>query len=68
MIKNKDNVAKLDKKEAVEEGVRRSLKKVNKRQRRILEMRFGINKDEQKHTLEEVGRVYGRTRERMRQF
>ena len=37
------------------------------RERRILEMRFGL-KDNITHTLEEVGQVFGVTRERIRQI
>ena len=37
------------------------------RERRVLEMRFGLN-DGNSHTLEEVGRRFGVTRERIRQI
>jgi RNA polymerase primary sigma factor len=37
------------------------------RERRVLEMRFGL-KDGQGHTLEEVGKAFGVTRERIRQI
>jgi RNA polymerase primary sigma factor len=37
------------------------------REREVLEMRFGLN-DGQDHTLEEVGKHFGVTRERIRQI
>jgi RNA polymerase primary sigma factor len=40
---------------------------LNKREREVLEMRFGL-KDGQSHTLEEVGQAFGVTRERIRQI
>lgn len=43
------------------------LQKINKRERRILEMRFGLNKHK-KHTLEEIGNKLRVSRERIRQL
>lgn len=43
------------------------LNSLNKRERAVLEMRFGL-KDGESHTLEEVGRAFGVTRERVRQI
>jgi len=43
------------------------LKSLGKRERAVLEMRFGL-KDGESHTLEEVGRAFGVTRERVRQI
>jgi RNA polymerase primary sigma factor len=40
---------------------------LTKREQKILEMRFGLNGDERK-TLEEIGLVFGLTRERIRQL
>ena len=37
------------------------------REREVLEMRFGLN-DGKDHTLEEVGKSFGVTRERIRQI
>ncbi len=43
------------------------LSSLGKRERAVLEMRFGL-KDGESHTLEEVGRAFGVTRERVRQI
>jgi len=43
------------------------LSSLSKRERAVLEMRFGL-KDGESHTLEEVGRAFGVTRERVRQI
>jgi RNA polymerase primary sigma factor len=40
---------------------------LNQREREVLEMRFGLL-DGEDHTLEEVGRYFGVTRERIRQI
>ncbi|MGW8317905.1 MAG: sigma-70 family RNA polymerase sigma factor [Candidatus Promineifilaceae bacterium] len=49
------------------EQVRNVLSFLNERERLVLEMRFGL-KDGKDHTLEEVGREFGVTRERIRQI
>lgn len=49
------------------EEIQRELGNLSKREREVLEMRFGL-KDGQGHTLEEVGREMGVTRERIRQI
>ena len=46
--------------------VQRLLDTLDARERRILSMRFGIGEDD--HTLEQVGRSFGVTRERIRQI
>jgi len=43
------------------------LKSLSERERGVLEMRFGLQ-DGEAHTLEEVGRAFGVTRERVRQI
>jgi RNA polymerase primary sigma factor len=43
------------------------LTSLSERERAVLEMRFGL-KDGESHTLEEVGRAFGVTRERVRQI
>ena len=43
------------------------LNSLSERERAVLEMRFGL-KDGESHTLEEVGRAFGVTRERVRQI
>ena len=49
------------------EQVRGALSVLSDREREVLEMRFGL-KDGQEHTLEEVGKHFGVTRERIRQI
>jgi RNA polymerase sigma factor RpoD-like protein len=49
------------------EEIQRELGNLSKREREVLEMRFGL-KDGQGRTLEEVGREMGVTRERIRQI
>ncbi len=44
-----------------------ALEALDERERRILEMRFGLN-DEDEHTLEQVGQVFNLSRERVRQI
>jgi RNA polymerase primary sigma factor len=51
----------------LKEQVRGALQVLNDREREVLEMRFGL-KDGQEHTLEEVGKYFGVTRERIRQI
>jgi len=43
------------------------LASLTERERKIIEMRFGLN-DGEDHTLEEIGRIYNVTRERIRQI
>ena len=51
----------------LKEQIRGALLVLNQREREVLEMRFGLT-DGQEHTLEEVGRHFGVTRERIRQI
>src|SRR5258708_3450422 len=51
----------------LKEQVRGALSILSEREREVLEMRFGL-KDGQEHTLEEVGKHFGVTRERIRQI
>jgi len=51
----------------LKEQIRGALSVLNMREREVLEMRFGLS-DGQEHTLEEVGRHFGVTRERIRQI
>ena len=53
--------------ELLREQVHTALGQLNRREREVLEMRFGL-KDGQAHTLEEVGQEFGVTRERIRQI
>jgi RNA polymerase primary sigma factor len=54
-------------KQLLREQMRTILGSLNHRERRVLEMRFGL-KDGRGHTLEEVGQAFGVTRERIRQI
>ncbi len=54
-------------KELLREQIRQVLGFLSEREREVLEMRFGLN-DGKDHTLEEVGREIGLTRERVRQI
>ena len=51
----------------LKEQVQSILDALSEREREVLEMRFGL-KDGQGHTLEEVGKAFGVTRERIRQI
>ncbi len=51
----------------LKEQIRGALSVLNPREREVLEMRFGLS-DGQEHTLEEVGKHFGVTRERIRQI
>ncbi|MCL4869933.1 MAG: RNA polymerase sigma factor RpoD [Anaerolineae bacterium] len=68
-IEDKSVVEPVDaaSKELLREQVRSVLSFLNERERSVLEMRFGLN-DGKDHTLEEVGRQFGVTRERIRQI
>jgi RNA polymerase primary sigma factor len=54
-------------KQLLREQMKTILGSLNHRERRVLEMRFGL-RDGQGHTLEEVGQAFGVTRERIRQI
>ncbi|MDD4566208.1 MAG: sigma-70 family RNA polymerase sigma factor [Eubacteriales bacterium] len=47
--------------------INKQLARLNERERKVLEMRFGLNSG-QPHTLEQVGNHFGVTRERIRQI
>ena len=49
------------------ESILKSMDSLNEREQMILKLRFGID-DGRQRTLEEVGKVYGVTRERIRQI
>ncbi len=63
-IEKPDEVAVL---EALKEKVYQALGTLTEREQTVLKMRFGIDMDAE-HTLEEVGRVFKVTRERIRQI
>ncbi len=53
--------------ELLREQIRNALDFLTEREREVLEMRFGL-KDGRDHTLEDVGKYFGVTRERIRQI
>ena len=54
-------------KTAVKENIEEALQSLSEREARILKLRFGVGNGNE-HTLEEVGRQFGVTRERIRQI
>lgn len=59
--------AELTNRNILRENIREMLQYLSPRERKIIEMRFGL-KDGIGHTLEEVGQEFGVTRERIRQI
>ena len=53
--------------EDLSKSVERALESLNPREQRIIRMRFGIGEKES-HTLAEIGREFGLSRERIRQL
>jgi len=53
--------------ESLKLEINRSLRRIPSRERKILEMRFGLN-DKEEMTLEEIGKRFGRGKERIRQL
>ncbi len=53
--------------ELLKDQIREVLNDLTERERKILELRFGL-RDSTPHTLEEVGKIFGVTRERIRQI
>jgi RNA polymerase primary sigma factor len=51
----------------LKEQMKEILEQLSERERKVLELRFGLN-DGMSHTLEEVGQEFGVTRERIRQI
>jgi len=49
------------------QALREALDELNERERAVVRLRFGLE-DGQAHTLEEVGKTFGVTRERIRQI
>ena len=50
------------------DGVRGALGELDDKEREIIELRFGLDRDGEPRTLQEVGDVLGLTRERIRQI
>ncbi|MEE8378386.1 MAG: sigma-70 family RNA polymerase sigma factor, partial [Candidatus Aminicenantaceae bacterium] len=51
----------------LKEHIEKALGNLSERENRILKMRFGLN-SEREHTLDEIGRLFNVTRERIRQI
>lgn len=68
-IEDDDAVSPVDatSKQILKENIHEMLKYLSPRERKIIEMRFGLA-DGVGHTLEEVGKEFGVTRERIRQI
>jgi len=68
-IKDENALAPVDAatRQLLHEQVEEVLKELNDREREVLEMRFGLT-DGRNHTLEEVGKKFNVTRERIRQI
>jgi RNA polymerase primary sigma factor len=68
-IENKNAECPFDKvgEQQVQAHLAEALDALDHRERRILEMRFGLG-EEDEHTLEEVGQVFNLSRERVRQI
>jgi len=45
-----------------------NLRKLSDRERKVIVSRFGLGKDDAPKTLEEIGALFGLTRERIRQI
>jgi RNA polymerase primary sigma factor len=50
------------------ERIQGLLEKMTSREKKILELRYGLNDDEMPHTLRETAKHFGITRERVRQI
>ena len=68
-IEDVDAIAPVDAaaREMLREQVQTALSALSKRERQVLELRFGLDNGKE-HTLEEVSRYFGVTRERIRQI
>ena len=68
-VEDKNSVTpdKRTEKNFLRESILNSMEGLNEREQMILKLRFGID-DGRQRTLEEVGKVYGVTRERIRQI
>jgi RNA polymerase primary sigma factor len=62
-----DSPEELTRRHQSERLIRQEMEELDERQNEILRMRFGIGRDDDM-TLEEIGQIYGVTRERIRQI
>jgi RNA polymerase primary sigma factor len=54
--------------ERLHAGVREALRELDEKEREVMVLRFGLDRDGEQRTLQEVGRSLGLTRERIRQI
>ena len=54
--------------ELTEKALRKAVSELSEREQRILALRYGLNGTEEPKSLEEIGRILGITRERVRQL
>ena len=54
--------------ELTEKALRKAVGELSEREQRILSLRYGLNGQEEPKSLEEIGRILGITRERVRQL
>jgi RNA polymerase primary sigma factor len=66
-IADNTDITKEAEQESLSDSINQLLGSLKEREREILILRFGLNGQRQ-HTLEEVGQMYGVTRERIRQI
>lgn len=68
-LEDKDSLSpsEIANRQLIRENIREMLQYLAARERKIIELRFGL-KDGRTHTLEEVGQEFGVTRERIRQI
>src|SRR5262249_29719896 len=58
----------LVEKQALRESIESILTNLTEREEEIIRLRYGLTADRKEHTLDDVGRVFGLTRERIRQI
>lgn len=63
-----NNPAVMVETQLMQERVNSALKFLNPREETIIRMRFGLTADRKEHTLDDVGKTLGLTRERIRQI
>lgn len=69
-IEDKDNLSPYDfaNESLKEERIQEVLSQLTEREARVIKLRYGLGEDHRYHTLEEVGKEFNVTRERIRQI